>query len=177
MAVDCEKLMIIRHAERPDQQAGVSGVTETGTADKTELTVKGWQRAGALVRFFNPLPPASLQPGMAVPGAIFAVPATDDNPSKRPLRTVTPLAADLGLKVRAEFALHQENDLIVAALRAATVVLICWHHERIPRLAAALGVDIESWPDGVFDRVLVFDRTGDKWKLSTRKQHLLPGDS
>jgi hypothetical protein len=57
------------------------------------------------------------------------------------------------------------------------VVLICWHHERIPRLGAELGIQIEAWPDGVFDRVLVFDRSGDRWMLSVVQQHLLPGDS
>jgi hypothetical protein len=177
MAEDCTKLMVIRHAEKPDKQAGISGVTEAGMADKDELTVKGWQRAGALVRFFNPSRPAILRAEVAVPGAIFAAPPTDDNPSKRPLHTVTPLATDLGLKIRTDFALHQEKDLVAAALGAATAVLICWHHERIPRLAAGLGVEIEAWPDEVFDRVLVFDRAGDGWTLSVVQQHLLPGDS
>jgi len=65
MAGDCTKLMVIRHAEKPDKQAGISGVTEAGMADKDELTVKGWQRAGALVRFFNPSVPARLGAGLA----------------------------------------------------------------------------------------------------------------
>jgi hypothetical protein len=171
------KLMVIRHAEKPDKQAGIPGVTEAGVADKDDLTAKGWQRAGALVRFFNPSPPASLRAGVAVPGAIFATPPTDDNPSKRPLHTVTPLATDLGLKVRTDFALHQEKDLVSVALGAAAAVLICWHHERIPRLVAQLGIEIEAWPEGVFDRVLVFDHTGNGWMLSVVQQHLLPGDS
>ena len=38
MATNCTKLMVIRHAERPDRQAGISGVTEAGVADKDELT-------------------------------------------------------------------------------------------------------------------------------------------
>jgi hypothetical protein len=50
----CAKLMVIRHAEKPDNQAGISGVSETGVADSNELTAKGWQRAGALVRFHPP---------------------------------------------------------------------------------------------------------------------------
>jgi hypothetical protein len=177
MAGNCAKLMVLRHAEKPDKQAGIFGVTEAGVADKDELTTKGWQRAGALVRFFNPSLPENLRVGVAVPGAIFATPPTDDNPSKRPLHTVTPLAADLGLKIRSDFALHQEKSLVAQALDAASVVLICWHHERIPRLGAELGIQIEAWPDGVFDRVLVFDRSGDRWMLSVVQQHLLPGDS
>jgi hypothetical protein len=169
--------MVIRHAERPDRQAGISGVTEAGVADKDELTTKGWRRAGALVRFFNPSLPACLRPGIAVPGAIFAAPPTDDNPSKRPLHTVTPLAIDLGLKIRTDFALHQENNLVEAALVEAAAVLIRWHHERIPRLVAKLGIEIEAWPDEVFDRVLAFDRAPAGWRLTVVQQQLLPGDT
>jgi hypothetical protein len=177
MVGNCAKLMVIRHAEKPDRQAGIFGVAETGVADKDELTTKGWQRAGALVRLFNPSRPENLRAGVAVPGAIFATPPTDDNPSKRPLHTVTPLATDLGLKIRTDFALHQEKGLVAQALDAAPVVLICWHHERIPRLVAEVGIEIEAWPDEVFDRVLVFDRSAGGWMLSVVQQHLLPGDS
>jgi hypothetical protein len=173
----CTKLMVIRHAEKPDRQDGVSGVTEAGIPDKDELTAKGWQRAGALVRFFNPSARPNPGTGIAVPGAIFATPRTDDNASKRPLHTVTPLARDLNLDVRTGFSLHQEKALVAQALDAAPVVLICWHHERIPKLVAELGVEIEEWPDEVFDRVLVFDRSPDGWSVGVVQQHLLPGDS
>jgi hypothetical protein len=159
------------------RRPAISGVTEAGARDKDELTVKGWQRAGALVRFFNPPVAPNLGAGVAVPGAIFATPPANDSPSKRPLHTVTPLATDLGLDIRTDFALHEEKTLVARALGAAPVVLICWHHERIPKLAGELGIEIEDWPDGVFDRVLVFDRSGVRWMLSVVQQHLLPGAS
>ena len=57
MAQICTKLIIIRHAEKPDPQANIGGVSEAGGADRNDLTVRGWQRAGALVRLFNPHPP------------------------------------------------------------------------------------------------------------------------
>jgi hypothetical protein len=177
MQEQCTKLMVIRHAERPDAQAGVSGVTEAGALDRDELTVRGWQRAGALVRLFHPSNPTNSHKGVAVPGAIFATPPTADHPSKRPLHTIAPLAADLKLDIRTDFALHQEKELIARALNAAPAVLICWHHERIRKLAAELGIEIEDWPDEVFDRVLVFDRSTDGWRLSVVQQQLLPGDS
>lgn len=177
MAGRCMKLMVIRHAERPDKHTGISGVTEAGEPDKDDLTTRGWQRAGALIRFFNPDALANLRTGVAVPAVIFATPATDEHPSKRPLHTVTPLAADLKLNIRTDFALHQEKALVPQALNSASVVLICWHHERIPKLVAELGIEIDEWPDGVFDRVLVFDRATEGWRLSVVQQHLLPGDS
>jgi hypothetical protein len=175
--MNCTKLMVIRHAEKPEKQTGVFGVTEAGARDKDELTPKGWQRAGALVRFFNPVIAAGLRAGMAVPGAIFAARATSDNPSKRAVHTVRPLATDLRLGVCADFALHQEKDLVDAAMNAAAAVLICWHHERIPKLVARLGVEIGDWPDAVYDRVLILDRAKDAWSLSVLEQHLLSGDS
>lgn len=177
MAGHCTKLMVIRHAEKPDRQAGILGVTEAGVADTNELTTKGWQRAGAFVRFFNPSVPANLPAGVAVPAAIYATPPTEEKPSKRPLHTVGPLATSLGLDIRTDFGLHQEKDLVAQALGAAPTVLICWHHEQIPKLAAELGIEIEAWPDGVFDRLLIFDRSEHRWILSVVQQHLLPGDS
>ena len=48
------KIMIIRHAERPPDDGLIHGVNMSGTKDPEELTVRGWQRAGALVRFFAP---------------------------------------------------------------------------------------------------------------------------
>lgn len=172
----CTKLMIIRHAEKPDKHAGVFGVTEAGFPDKYELTPKGWRRAAALVRLFNPATRDSVPIGLAVPGAIFAAAPTDDSPSKRSLHTVWPLAMHLGLEIRTDFAPRQERDLITAAIDASPAVLICWHHSRIPKLVARLGVEIEDWPETVYDRVLVLDRAQDGWKLRVLAQHLLPDD-
>src|SRR5262249_34415173 len=134
----CSKLMLIRHAEKPDKDAGIAGVAVAGAPDKDELSVRGWQRAGALVRYFNPRPPAGiaggLAAGLALPGALLAPAPTAVSPSKRPLHTVKPLAADLGLEVRKDFVEHQEKELLAAALEAAPAVLISWHHERIARI-------------------------------------------
>jgi hypothetical protein len=54
------KIMLIRHAEKPDDKDG--GVDQKGNADNHDLIVRGWQRAGALVQFFaNPPDPNSHQ--------------------------------------------------------------------------------------------------------------------
>ena len=52
--MSCAKIMLIRHAERPSADKSIRGVTQEGIKNKEELTVRGWQRAGALVRFFAP---------------------------------------------------------------------------------------------------------------------------
>jgi len=126
---------------------------------------------------FNPGPTTPLRAGLSVPGAIFASQPNADAPSKRPLHTVGPLATDLNLPACQDYGVHQEKDLVAAALQAAPAVLICWYHERIKKIAAELSLQIMGWDDSVFDRVLVFDSEGQGWKVSIVQQHLLPGDS
>src|ERR1700710_1727263 len=47
------KVMIIRHAEKPGD--GRDGIGPDGKPDTESLTVPGWRRSGALVRFFAPV--------------------------------------------------------------------------------------------------------------------------
>ena len=65
-------VMIIRHGEKPSADGTIAGVTTDGDADPNELSVRGWQRAGALVRFFAPIAGAPLRPGIATPAHVFA---------------------------------------------------------------------------------------------------------
>jgi len=81
-----KRFMFIRHAEKPgvpgDGKGG--GVQPDGSQDGESLTVRGWQRAGALVQFFA-------RPELK-PGVIFASGLGHGSKSKRPMQTVTPLA-------------------------------------------------------------------------------------
>ena len=64
------KIMIIRHAEKPPPTFGVNA---DGVQDKESLTVRGWQRAGALAPFFAPPPGAPLpNPALATPRYVYA---------------------------------------------------------------------------------------------------------
>eukprot|EP01035_Chromulina_nebulosa_P061835 gene61835-84570_t len=76
------KIMFTRHAEKPF--GTTQGVGPDGTANPEDLIVRGWQRAGALVRFFAPRDPADLAPGIATPTAIFASDAASAGASLRP---------------------------------------------------------------------------------------------
>ena len=68
------KVMLIRHAEKPDGTGNVMGVSELGLPHPRQLSVRGWQRAGALVRFFAPAG-GNFADGIATPSAIFALQA------------------------------------------------------------------------------------------------------
>ena len=101
--------------------------------DKHDLIVRGWQRAGALVQFFaNPRDPNG---PIKRPATIFATEPTTGNESKRPLHTVTPLAKFLDITIDSTIAEGSEDALVKAAIAANGVVLIAWHHEKIPAIA------------------------------------------
>ncbi|MDE2577264.1 MAG: histidine phosphatase family protein [Hyphomicrobiales bacterium] len=171
------KIMIIRHAEKPEK-GGARAFDAWGEEDKNSLIARGWQRAGALVRFFNPLDGA-LTPGLARPDHIYAAAANKKiNPSERSRQTVEPLALSLTLHVDDRFTETQEEKMAADALSRSGVVLISWSHEAICKITEAIapGLAPEDWPDDRFDIVYVFDAQGDSWRFSQVPQQLLPGD-
>jgi broad specificity phosphatase PhoE len=172
------RIMMIRHAEKPsvppDDNDGGNGVTVLGHPDKESLTVRGWQRAGALAKFFTA---ANMRPDI-----IFASAPGHDG-SKRPKQTVTPLAQLLGFFDTDKFVTtHPRDDLkalIDDVMDRDGVVLISWQHERIPGLVARLPNSPavpQDWPGSRFDIVWVLDRTGSGWSFSQTPQMLLAGD-
>ncbi len=175
------RVMIIRHGEK---HAGTHehGVNLKGVRTRHELTVRGWQRAGALVRYFAPTGGLAPDAPISTPVSIFASAATAASPSLRAQHTVLPLADMLRLKINAEHPEGQEMAVAAAALAAPQPVLISWHHSHIPLLAKALcGAGIgcpDSWPDERFDLVWVLDRDGGGvWRFSQVPQLLFAGDS
>jgi len=175
------KVMIIRHAEKPSKDGLVHGVTHIGEHDRHALSVRGWQRAGALVRFFAPLHPRPNDCLIATPRSIFASAATAQSPSLRALHTVEPLAAALNLPVRTPFPEGSERGVAAAVLAAEGPALIAWHHKTIPTLARVItgdGIDCpDFWPDDRFDIVWVLDDLGHgDWRFSQVAQRLLPHD-
>jgi hypothetical protein len=171
-------IMLIRHAEKPDDKDG--GVDQKGNADKHDLIVRGWQRAGALVQFFaNPRDPnGPIKP----PATIFATEPATGSESKRPLHTVTPLTQWLNIPIDSTIAEGSEQDLVTKAIASDGAVLIAWHHEKIPAIANLILQNQsapQKWPGGRFDVVWIFSRdtASDPWIFSQAPQLLLSGDS
>ena len=175
------KIMIIRHAEKPTER-GARGVDLDGVVDDEALSVRGWQRAGALVRFFRPLQEPE-EPVVARPDHLFAIkvdPAHDPK-SKRPKLTISPLARDLGVEVDQRFAKGDEDALVASLMGLEGVVLVAWAHSKIAGIAKAInggsdGIPLE-WPDERFDLVWVFDRRAEGWVFRQVPQRLLAGDA
>jgi hypothetical protein len=163
-----QTLLLIRHAEKPeDGQPG--GVAADGMADKRSLTPKGWQRAGCWTELFAP----SLGGNAALPRpqAIFAsAPANGHDgaandagsKSRRPLETVSMLAAKLGVTVDLRFSKGQETALAGVLSEIEGTTLVCWQHECIGRIASALSPRSSelpgAWPSDRFNLILRFVR-------------------
>jgi hypothetical protein len=167
-------IMVIRHAEKPTDN--IQGVTAQGEKDPESLIVMGWQRAGALARLFA-VPPSP----MCVPQFLFAAGAEKATSSERPVETITPLSAKLGLKINTTWKKKHWSEMTDAALQVKGVVLICWQHDDIPNIAnKILGKDVApKWPGDRFDMVWLFtyDAASKKYKFTQVPQLLLAGDS
>jgi len=159
------KIMIIRHAEKPTTTPPppTNGVTITGSPDKDSLIPQGWQRAGALVTLFAPSRGPLQSSELATPQFIYAT-STSDVEGNRPEETITPLAAKLNLTPNKSFANSQEQAAAQSALGCNGIVLICWPHGKIPKLASYIPLSSnnknpvpQSWPSDRFDVVFVFD--------------------
>ena len=178
------KIMIIRHAEKHQHGSHGHGVTEDGRPARHELTVRGWQRAAALVHLFAP--PGAVPNGLADPDAPVDLRLERDQAKPQP-------AGDAHRRPAGGRARHFRSITIMRKtkkrrlqpprLAAPSPVLIVWHHGHIARLAREIaGEQIccpAHWPDDRFDVVWILERSGahgGAWSFSQVAQCLLPDD-
>jgi hypothetical protein len=184
-------LLIIRHAEKPNENWPGSGLTEQGTPDDHSLVVRGWQRAGSWAVLFgaglggNDYP----QPHIiyaADPNLETGHAGPEQLPSKRPYETVKPLSDRLHLETITKWSLGQETQLVSEITALTGVVLLCWEHKHIveiilPQLAQGQTLPglPSKWDGERFDVVLRFDRltAGAPWSFRQLFPRLLSGDS
>jgi len=120
---------------------------------------------------------------LGFPRLLSSSPPGDPNTATA-IETVTPLAAALALHINNGFADNDAdiNEMATAILNehafAGKVVLVCWHHGKIPPLAKALGLARPpKWDGKIFDRVWQITFPKGKATLSDLPQMLLYGDS
>ncbi len=165
------QVLIIRHGEKV-------GDPKKDDDGGRHLSVTGSARAAALPSLFAPalpqlscalvhkakefdgdyrqIPLKGKASRFATPKHIFATQRSKN--SKRPIETVTPLATALGLPLNDGFA---NNDAAIKKMTQAIlndfpgdIILVCWHHGKIPDIARALGISKPpKWDGKVFDRV------------------------
>ena len=179
-------ILIIRHAEKPDEFWPGPGLTSDGSVDKKSLVIRGWQRAGGWSALFGVGLGGSDFPGPTVIYAANPDARGGAEPSQRPFETITPLAARLNLTPFVTYAVGQEPQLVAEIVDRTGVVLVCWEHKAIvSRIlpAIASGQPLPGMPkkwDGTrFDVVLRFDRSapGTPWSFRQLFPRLLSGDS
>jgi hypothetical protein len=176
------KIMLIRHGEKPRGGGADGGVSPDGLPDPEELTVRGWQRSGALVRFFAPAGGHFSQAEVATPDVIFASGIAPHSKSLRPQHTVLALADFLGQQLVLGHPKGGEDALVADVLSRDGTVLIAWEHEAIPGITnQILGNTTtcpQRWPDDRFDVLWVLRSTGSAggWAFTQVPQLLLPED-
>ncbi|GAA1483010.1 hypothetical protein GCM10009624_34500 [Gordonia sinesedis] len=176
-------VMIIRHAEKPTGSVDV--VTINGHHDPESLTVTGWVRAGGLIGLFGA---DGQEPGRGLARPDRVIASVGGSASRRPLETVTPLAARLDDDPIVRFTKQETAAAAAFAAAQPGITLMCWQHEEIPNLVNGFGAVLPApppWPDDRFDMVWVVrpDRTDDgggatgtRWSLTILPQMLLAGD-
>lgn len=176
-------IYLIRHAEKPLQGEIALGVDEAGAVDPQNLSVRGWQRAGALAVCFGGALFGAAGMGDR-PQHLLAAGPRPRHPSRRCVSTLLPLSRRLPLPVGVDFGIGDEAALArhIGGLQGS--VLVAWSHERLPVLAACLapsGTALPvSWPDDRFDLVWMFLRAAHGGPETRRfmqlPQRLLEGD-
>ncbi len=161
-------ILVIRHAEKPDDGAGLSAAGEA--------------RAKAYVNYFK---------NFAIAGQplkldyLFA--AADSTGSHRPRLTIEPTSKALGLAIDSRFK-NKDFQQLVDEIRSkphGQAILIAWHHGEIPALLEALGANPNQilpngeWPAEVFGWLiqLRYDQNGQLIETKRINENLLPDDS
>jgi hypothetical protein len=179
-------ILIIRHAEKPEESWPGPGLTQDGSVDKKSLVIRGWERAGSWSALFGSGLANDDFPRPAVIYAADPKAISGDEPSQRPYETIIPLKERLGLTPVTAYAAGQETELVAEITSLTGVVLVCWEHKAIASTilpAIAGGQHLPGLPkkwDGTrFDVVLRFDRSAPSapWSFRQLFPRLLSGDS
>ncbi|MBD2655152.1 flagellar basal body-associated protein FliL [Synechocystis sp. FACHB-383] len=151
-------IVLIRHAEKAKSGHGLSPA--------------GHDRANAYVQYLQNF--TTLEGTVIQWDHIFASKKTDE--SHRPVLTVTPLSAALGIPIHQHYA-DEDFAKLAKHIRekredyAGQNILICWHHGTILKLAAALGASPGTlspnsawpsrWQESVYGWLLEIHYTAD----------------
>jgi hypothetical protein len=161
-------ILIIRHAEKPD--------------NGSDLSTAGEERAKAYVNYFK-----SFTVNSRPSAPDYLIVAADSKKSRRPRQTLEPLSQATGLAIDGRFSDKQFQELAeeIRTRPPGKHILICWHHGEIPQLVRALGADPapllpkSQWPAEVYGWIiqLRYDANGRLMEARRFNENLMPDDS
>jgi hypothetical protein len=181
----------LRHGEKPanaedesklpDDDAHGPGFDVRGHENRHALTIRGWQRAGALAA--TQLCGQLADPSLVEP-IIFLVPRyTDDDgddvsASHRPYQTVLALARRTDTFPNPTCQPDDTNHLRDLVKGHEGTVVVCWEHKQLRKLAKLLtGEAKPPWAGHEFDLIWRFTRDGaDHYRLEMLPQDVLAPD-
>jgi|SRR5690348_9622229 len=154
-----QRVVIIRHAEKPDKG--------------DNLSCKGFNRSLQLT--------AVLYNKFKVPDKIFVSSVGNGKSANqlRMLQTITPFAIKYNLKIDSKFDVDDAKDLADAIKKINGYALVVWQHDKIDNIVKALGVDTKGmkWGDNDYDSIWVIDFKNGKGALTIDKENLNPPDA
>lgn len=136
------RILLMRHAEK------------TGDPNDILLSPEGVVRAARLVTY--------IPQTFGRPDFIYA--AARSKRSIRSIETVKPLAAAFNIEVQHHIEDRDFKSLITEIFSKpeyrGKMIVICWHHKKLPEIASLLGAREGSypafWPQNVFNLILDF---------------------
>jgi phosphohistidine phosphatase SixA len=124
-----KRIILMRHADKTDDP------------EDEDLSDAGMARARNLATY---IPQTFGKPD-------FIIATAHSKHSNRPKETVQPLADALGMKIEHDFENDDFADLVDEIFNdpdyKGKTLVICWHHGKLPAIAALLGAPAGSYPD------------------------------
>ena len=150
-----QKIIIIRHAEKPDKGDNLS----------CEGLNRSLQLAEVLYKKFG------------VPNTIF-VPSLDMGRSTngaRMYQTIVPFAVKYNLKISTKYEGDDVKDIANALEKQTGTVLLVWEHKAISKIVKALGVsNADKWDDNDYDSIWIITYKNGSPVLTKDKEGIHP---
>lgn len=128
------QIIFIRHGEKENSDGSVQDV---------DLSSNGYKRANELPNFFKNHFPYNI----SKPDVIIAMKQKNSKDSNRPVETVIPLSKAFNIQIIASYKQSEINQAAedINKFGEDKVVLVCWEHKSLAKIAKLLGVPVNSW--------------------------------
>ncbi|TPX34636.1 hypothetical protein SmJEL517_g02665 [Synchytrium microbalum] len=183
-------IILIRHAEKHhwDRGQNPSELSIATYQDDHHLSTKGYERAQALVAYFNHRQEIIDAIGNGITHIIAQ--AVDSGPdpfgqSERPVsaETVAPFANSKNIPLTKYTKRQLTEAVAFMKSQPASQIIVCWAHQQLPEMARMLGVPAskvpEKWPGKRYDETWIIKLGNNDSQPSTLAQYpqrLLFGD-